>query len=120
MVLIAVIMLTSIADLLLTLTYARGVGMIELNPMARAVMAYDSPGLLAAWKLGLVSAACTIIFAGRRSRFTEAGAWLAALVMAMLTVHWLRYVHTAHELTPYLEEVSEHAGDKWVAMTPTP
>ncbi len=113
-------MLTSIADLLLTLTYARGVGMVELNPMARAIMAYGSPALLAAWKMGLVAGACMIIFIGRRSRFTEVGAWIACAVMAMLTVHWLRYIHTAHELTPYLEEVSEHAGDRWVAMTPTP
>lgn len=92
--------------------------MVELNPIARAVMAHNSPALLALWKIGIVAGASVIILIGRRSRITEGGSWLACVLLGMLTVHWLRYIDAAHELTPYLDAFAETPGSKWIAMTP--
>ena len=105
-------------DLLFTLTYLQGVGMVELNPLARKVIEYGSPTLLAVWKLGIVGGACLVVYLGRRAPTAEAGAWFACLALMLLTVHWLRYIDTASDLTPYLEVIKEVSGGQWLAMTP--
>ncbi len=117
-ILLVAIFTMSVFDLLLTLTYVQGVGMVELNPLARKVMAHGSPTLLTLWKLGIVGGACMVVFLGRRARVAEVGAWIACLVLVALTIHWLRYIDSASELTPYLDFAREMPGGQWLAMTP--
>ena len=116
--LLLAILIMSVGDLLLTLTYLQGVGMVELNPLARAVMAHGSPALLGLWKIGIVSGACLVIFLGRRAPVAEIGAWIACLALTLLTIHWLRYIDSAHLLTPYLDLYPTASQGRWVAMTP--
>lgn len=114
--LIAAVALMSIADLALTLTYVTSAGMAERNPIARAVMNSNQPGLLIAWKLGTVLLACVILFVVRRKRSGELGAWVCAAILAWLSLHWVRYNAHVERLSPLelatLEQMSEH----WVAM----
>src|SRR6266478_4968970 len=49
--LLVAVVLMSLGDLHITLTYLTSVGMSEGNPLARWVMGYNNPGLLVAWKL---------------------------------------------------------------------
>lgn len=81
----------SLADLAMTLTYATSVGMMELNPIARAVMATGSPWFLALWKLATVGLGLGILFTYRRFWKTEAATWLCFAMMAALTVHWIGF-----------------------------
>src|SRR5207253_1891873 len=43
--------LMCLGDLTLTMTYITSMGMVETNPIARAVMASNSPGFVVVWKL---------------------------------------------------------------------
>ncbi len=116
--LLVAIFAMSAFDLLFTLTYLQGVGMVEVNPVARKVMEFGSPTLLSVWKLGIVGGACLVVYLGRQARVAEAGAWFACLALMALTLHWLRYIDSASDITPYLEVVKEVSGGQWLAMTP--
>lgn len=117
-ILVLAICAMSLADLAMTLTYLLEVGMIESNPFARAIMLYNSPALLVAWKLATVALGAAIIIAARRTRIGEMGAWFIAAVLVALTIRWSHYNAAAHTLTPYLEVMTEAPESQWVAMVP--
>ena len=66
----AAIILASIADLVLTLTLLLNWGLSEGNPLARAVMSYQSPGMVVAWRL-LTLALGVMILVRLRKRPTD-------------------------------------------------
>lgn len=108
----------SLADLAMTLTYLTQVGMVESNPLARSIMLYNSPALLVAWKCATVGLGVTIICLARRTRIGELGAWIAAGILVLLTIHWTNYNAQAHTLTPYIGMMDQTHSSKWVAMVP--
>jgi hypothetical protein len=113
---LSVLAILSLVDLWLTLMFATSVGMLESNPVARAVMAMGCPNLLALWKIACVGLACGFLFYARRSRWAEPAAWLCVLLLVWLTVRWSAYVGEMHQLTGMLGH-SEIVGDpKWVVM----
>jgi len=106
-------------DLALTLTYVTSVGMVEVNPVARAVMALGSPAAVALWKIALTAFSVGVLFRFRATRTAEIGAWAGALVMLCLSLHWARYVAS---LTDYSSETAglllgEH-DHRFVVMAP--
>ncbi len=84
--------LMGLADLLLTLTYVRTVGMAEANPLARWLMQFNSVGLVVAFKLASMAICSGLILWKRRSRSAEIGAWVCLLVMALLTARWVWFI----------------------------
>lgn len=97
LILLSVVVVLSLADLYLTVLYAADAGGFpEANPLARAIMSTQSIPLLVAWKLGTVATAVGILYAIRRTRSAELGAWVCFLVLGWLTVHWGQYVAEAH------------------------
>jgi hypothetical protein len=83
-------------DLALTLTYATSVGMIEVNPLARAIMlGYNSPLALTIWKLATMALSAWIIYRVRHRRLGEFAAWVSFFVLLTLCLHWVRYVGEA-------------------------
>lgn len=115
--LIAAIVLMSLGDLYMTLEHLSTVGMGEANPIARFVIGYNSPALLAVWKLASVSLAC-LIFARFRTRWTaEAACWLCTLVLVGLTVMWINYSAELSTLTCSLPAMSQCDYSAWVHMT---
>ena len=58
----------SLGDLIMTLTYAQSIGMVELNPLARFLMQSSSPVYIILYKLGSVMIACLILFVARKTR----------------------------------------------------
>lgn len=107
----------SLGDLALTLTYLKTTGMGEANPIARLIIEYNSPGLLAAWKLATVLLACTIFYFLRQKRSTEVAAWFCVLILAALTFHWLRYTKELPELGPHIHAIAASDHTNWVQMT---
>ena len=81
----------SLADLAMTLTYATSVGMMEVNPIARAVMEHGSPWMLALWKVATAGLGLGILLYLRRLPKAEIAAWLCCAVMTALTVHWMGF-----------------------------
>jgi hypothetical protein len=95
--LLTAVILLSLGDLYMTLVHVRSVGMFEGNPVARTVMAMNSPALLAGWKLATVVATVGILYWVRRTRQGELGAWLCLCVLTWLTLRWATYSDTIAE-----------------------
>lgn len=116
-VLVCAIVLLSLGDLYITLTYLQSVGMNEGNPIARWMMAYNSSTVLIWWKLLTVGLTCTILLVVRRTRSAEIAAWLGCFVLLWLTLRWIEYGNEMHALTPILHQISQ-VDTGWVQITP--
>lgn len=112
------VLVLSAADLYLTTTHLTSAGMAEGNPIARAIIAANSPLLLTLWKVVTVGLGVWILFAARRSRAGEAGAWLCFGVLCWLMVRWMTYSDEVGALTAYMAQLPELSGGRWVAFTP--
>lgn len=116
-ILLSAIALLSLGDLYMTLSYATSGGMFESNPVARFVMSFGSPALVATWKLGSLLLACTILYWARRTRYAEVGTWACTLFLAWLTCHWIAYMDQFHEIESDIAMVESHYADgSWVNM----
>ena len=117
--LIVAIVIMSVGDLLLTLTYLQHLGMAESNPLARLVLDFQSPALLVVWKMATVAACSAILLWKSTSRSAEIGAWAGTFILTALMVHWSTYVKIAPPVPP-IETASLFAGDeRWMTLTPT-
>ena len=114
--LVATIVILSMADLYMTLTQLRGAGMGEANPLARLVMSYNSPTLLSVWKCACVFIACVILVAARHRWSGEAASWVCAAVLTALTVHWAMYCAEAATLTNQISTMQADPPPNWVSM----
>lgn len=114
--LLAVLCVLSLVDLWLTVTFATSVGMLESNPVARAVMALGCPNLLALWKIGCVGVACGFLFYARESRWSEPAAWFCVMVLVWLTLRWTAYIGEMDQLTALLGNAAMIGDPKWVVM----
>jgi hypothetical protein len=115
--LLASVIVLSAADLHLTITHLASAGMIEGNPIARAIMGFNSPLLLALWKLVTVSLGVWILCANRRSRAAEAGAWVCFAALWWLMLRWMTYSDEIAQFMPHMAQMAELSGGKWVAFT---
>lgn len=115
--LLCVIVLSG-ADLYLTTTHLSSAGMAEGNPIARAIISANSPLLLTLWKALTVTIGVWILFAARRSRAGEAGAWLCFGVLCWLMMRWMAYSDEVVALTAHMAHLPELSGGRWVAFTP--
>ena len=91
--LLGAIALLSLGDLVMTLQVASSMGMVEVNPVARALMATGSPLFVVAWKCATVALACGILYHFRRAWAAQLGAWVGFLVLVWLTVHWAMFIN---------------------------
>ena len=104
--LIATIIVLSIADLYMTLAHLRSAGMGEANPLARMVISYQSPALLSLWKCACVGLAALILILARFRRSGEVACWTCCVVLTALTIHWLNYSTEAAGLTRQINDMS--------------
>lgn len=98
LVLLAVVLM-GLADLAYTLTYMRGSGMIEANPIARAMIEIGAARQLVLYKLLTLVVCCGAIYVCRKTRQAELGAWICCSVMLLLTFHWVNYNAMMSEMT---------------------
>ncbi len=106
----------SIGDLLMTLTFARSIGMVELNPMARFLMQAPSPAYIIVYKMSSVLIACAILFMARKTRVGELGSWLAFFGLLWLTIRWLEYSEAMVIITGHLHYFANVEQSNWVEM----
>lgn len=118
LLLVAIIFGLSLVDLHLTLLYLTHTGMPEANPLARLVISYDSPAILAVWKLSTVFLAAWILIRARATRTAEIGAWIGCIVLVWLSIHWLRYSMAADTVQQAELAMGAHANFAgWSSMT---
>ncbi len=118
LLLLALVVVLSLADLYLTLLYVTQGSFAEANPLARAIMRSQSVGLLVAWKFGSILTTVGILYAIRRTRTAELGAWVCCFVLGWLTFQWSGYV----DAPPVGADVLAAAGyddGHWVTLVET-
>ena len=111
-----IVLVLSLADLALTLTFLTSVGMAEENPLARLVIATGSAWAVVAFKVGLSLTACAIFWIARQRASGEIGAWLGAILMAWLMVRWNAYIDHSHHFTGVLVGQQHPTDERWVAI----
>lgn len=90
--LIAGIVLLSLGDLLITLTYLRTTGMVEANPIAAwLIRTTGSTAALVAYKLLTVGVCVGLLHRLRRQVEGEVAAWCAVVILALAAVQWYQY-----------------------------
>lgn len=114
--LLIAIVAMSIGDLLMTLTFARSIGMVELNPLARFLMQAPSPAYIIVYKLSSVLIASAILFMARKTRVGELGSWLAFFGLLWLTIRWLEYSEAMVFITGQVHYFANVEQSNWVAM----
>jgi hypothetical protein len=114
--LLLTVVVLSLADLYLTITFLREGGFPEANPLARVIMQTNSIWLLIGWKLGTVGLTVTILWAIRRTRSAELGAVVCCCVLGWLTLQWLYYVQEEPIATGLLAEYG-YLDPHWVSLT---
>jgi hypothetical protein len=108
----------SFGDLALTLTYATSTGMVETNPIARAVMLHNSPLFVVIWKLATMVLGLGILWWARRAKAAEVAAWLCFLILMALCVHWLSFATVVSRLPSDYAQLASLEDPRWVSMTP--
>lgn len=111
------IALMSLADLHMTLTYARGIGFAEANPLARWVMSYDCAWLLGSWKLLFLAITIGIFLHLRHTRAAEIASWLSLVVMLWLMGQWSQYADKVPQLTSVMHQLTAADIPTFVRMT---
>lgn len=116
--LIAAILIMGAADLLLTLTYARTVGMIEMNPLARLMIALGGAQQLVLFKACCTAVCAGVLFLCRRAPEAERACWLSAVGMLALTAHWVNYNASVSSFTNDMAVLaaSDGACDLWISL----
>lgn len=115
--LIIAIVLMGLADLGLTLTYMRGVGMIEANPIARYMLSIGHERQLILYKLSSLALCCGTLFLIRRHRKAERCAWLCTAIMVGLSIHWTRYNAAMQSMHREMTEVAlAGSSEPWITL----
>jgi hypothetical protein len=98
MVLLAGVVLLSLADLVVTLAYIQANWMMEANPLASWIIHNTEPvssGLtaaaLGAFKIGTLTVCVAVLFRLRRHMAGEVAAWTAVGVLTVMSVMWHHY-----------------------------
>jgi hypothetical protein len=102
-VLLIGILILSLADLLLTLSHMRTIGMAEANPLAVwIVKETGSAAVLSAFKIVTVALSCGLLFLCRHTRSSEAACWFALGILVALAIAWHRYSAVVATVDPVL------------------
>lgn len=110
-----------IADLLYTLTYMTGPGMMEINPLARHAVALGGTTMLIQFKLLTILMSAGILYCCRRHKTAELWAWVCVGVMFTLMMHWVHYNATITDMTHELTTIALSDGPsvpvEWVRIS---
>ena len=112
-VLLAAIVLLSIADLTITLAYLRGAGMIEANPVAAFLIRWtQSSWALVFFKLSTVGICVSLLYRLRRSVEGELAAWCGLAILIFMSVQWRQYADNVDLPTVAVADY----GDEWLVL----
>ncbi|MFG0275475.1 MAG: DUF5658 family protein [Phycisphaerales bacterium] len=108
--------LLGLFDLLHTLSYMGGAGMMELNPVARAMIDLGGARQLILFKMFTIATSCGILYILRRYRQAEICAWISLAALAMLAAHWINYNGHVIEVAAFADATAFASDPRWVAL----
>lgn len=103
-------------DLSQTMSYMRGAGMMELNPVARAMIDLGGAQQLVLFKLFTIATSCGILYILRRHRQAEICAWISLATLAFLAAHWLNYNGHVIEVAAVADATAFANDPRWVTL----
>jgi hypothetical protein len=108
--------LLGLFDLMHTLSYMGGAGMMELNPVARAMIDLGGARQLILFKMFTIATSCGILYILRRYRQAEICAWISLAALAMLAAHWINYNGHVVEVAAFADATAFASDPRWVAL----
>ncbi len=116
-VLLAGVVVLSLADLLITLTHLRTTGMMEANPVAALLIkSTQSAWALTSFKLLTLAICVSVLFVLRRRREGEVAAWIAVVILAFMSVQWAAYSSHFDNAQDVLMAQAGDYGDGWLRL----
>lgn len=86
------ILLLSLGDLLITITYLQSTGMLEANPIAGYIIRLTgSASALTVYKALTVGVCVGLLYRLRRLVEGEVAAWCAVSILAFMSLQWFHY-----------------------------
>ncbi|MDX2114156.1 MAG: DUF5658 family protein [Planctomycetota bacterium] len=119
--LIVAMLLMGALDLACTLTYMRTSGMIELNPLARLMIAVGDERQLILFKLLMMMLSAGALYFARWHRRAEVCAWMCAAGLLALVLHWTNYNRSISQYTndvAVLALSDDQTVPEWVMLEP--
>lgn len=114
--LIAGIMLLSLADLVITITHLQSLGMVEANPIAAyLIRTTGSPIVLTAYKTLTVAICVAVLYRLRRHHLGELGAWLSVLILGGMCLVWHDYTERLNEMDDFML-VKASQSENWLFL----
>jgi len=115
-VLLAGIILLSIADLVVTLVHLRTIGMAEANPIAAwLIRSTQSPWVLMAYKALTVGICVSVLYRFRRCATGEIASWIGVLILAGMALLWSCYSSALESPAEVLLAQAEQ-GEQWLYL----
>jgi len=117
MVLLAGVVVLSLADLVITLTHLKTTGMMEANPIAAFLIQSTQSGVaLTCFKLLTVGICVALLFVLRHRFEGELAAWCAVAILAGMSLQW--HVYSSHFQNPAEVMVAQAGGygDGWLMI----
>lgn len=116
-VLILGIVALSAADLVVTLGHLKTIGMAEANPIAAyLISSTGSAWVLSLYKFITMGVCVCLIHRLRFHRQGELAAWLAMLILTMMSIQWQRYTHQLKYHDPIQLAQSTVADGHWLTL----
>jgi hypothetical protein len=114
--LIVGIVLLSLGDLLITITYLQSTGMLEANPIAGYIIRVTgSVSILTAYKALTVFICVGLLYRLRRLVEGEVAAWCAVSILAFMSFQWYHYARQ-FDTTDLELARSVGFGEEWLML----
>lgn len=113
------IAMMGLADLLCTLTYVTTSGMLEVNPLARLMLAIGEVRQLVLFKLLTIMLSCGMLYLARRHRQSEVCAWVGCALLLALMLHWVNFNRSVSMYTNDMAVLALSGGEfepQWVKV----
>lgn len=116
LLLIGVVVL-SLADLVITLTHLRSLGMMEANPIAAfLIRTTNSAWILSVYKILTTGICVAVLYWLRRMRSGEIAAWISVAILAFMCVMWHQYSAHFDDVEALTLAQSGGYGENWLYL----
>ncbi len=116
MLLAFALVVMSLVDLSITVTYLKGAGFAEENPFARVVMSHGSTELLAWWKAMTVLPTVIVLLIYRKKFSAELLGWIACGILLLVSIRWVQYTDATEVLVESMPALDHGADHRWVTL----
>lgn len=116
-VILAGVILLSVADLVITLTHLQTTGMMEANPIAALLIkSTQSSWALASFKLLTMAICVSLLYVLRRRFEGELAAWIAICILTGMSVQWHAYSSHFDDAQEVMMAQAGNYGEGWLTL----